>query len=91
MLLFWFFLTLLFWFPTEKKNAKKRPCQESVKQSLGFHQGAADASPPEEQKGLGADPKRPLVEPKMEPQEQESKWARFRRILASVFVSRCDS
>uniref|UniRef100_H3D5Y3 L3MBTL histone methyl-lysine binding protein 2 n=1 Tax=Tetraodon nigroviridis TaxID=99883 RepID=H3D5Y3_TETNG len=53
--------------PCESQASQKQKCKHFI-----FGKGAADASPPEEQKGLGADPKRPLVEPKMEPQEQES-------------------
>lgn len=70
--LVFFPLTPLFWFPIEKKNVKKRLSQESVKQNTGLHPGVTDTSHPEEQEGLSTDPDVPLIEPKMEPQEQES-------------------
>lgn len=67
-----FCLTSLFWFPIEKKNAKKRLSQESFKQNTGLHPGFTDTSHPEEEEGLSTDPNVPVIEPKMEPQEQES-------------------
>lgn len=66
------FLTLLFWFPIEKKNTKKRLSQEGAKENPGLHPGVTDTSRPEEHEGLSSDPNLPLIVPKAEPQEQES-------------------
>lgn len=64
-------LLSFFFLPTGKKNAKKRPLQGSAQQNADWGPGVADTSTPEEQ-SRALEPNVAVVQPKMEPQEQES-------------------
>lgn len=60
---------------TEKRYAKKRLSQEQAKDDAGQQPEAADTDgPPVLEESLSRPPKVPLIEPKSEPEEQESKW-----------------
>ncbi|XP_056912991.1 lethal(3)malignant brain tumor-like protein 2 isoform X2 [Takifugu flavidus] len=54
-----------------KRNAKKRLSLDGAKRNTGWNPEVTDSSHPKELEDLGHDPNVPLVEPKMEPQEQE--------------------
>lgn len=60
---------------TEKRYAKKRLSQEQAKDDAGQQPEAADTDgPPALEESLSLPPNVTLIEPKSEPEEQESKW-----------------
>lgn len=77
-------LTSLLCFPIGKRNAKKRLSLEGAKRNTGWNPEVTDSSHPEELGDLSHDPNVSLVEPKMEPQEQESMWIHS---CSAVFLS----
>lgn len=64
-----------------KKNAKKRLSQDQAKDDAGQQPEATGTNGPPGLEGLSLAPKGPLIQPKTEPEEHESKWTNLYNTL----------
>lgn len=69
-----------------KKNAKKRLSQDQSKDEAGQKPKVTDTDGTPGLESPSLPPKVPLIEPKTEPEDRESKWTNSCRFLFLIFV-----